>query len=74
MPFRTVTVSPKMIPAQAVGLQAALMGPLKMTKVSQFGIFLFVFRTTCGRRKQTQSSMQSVVWGLYWKALKQIKI
>lgn len=39
MPFRTVTVSPKMIPAQAVSLQAALMGPLKMTEVSQFGIF-----------------------------------
>jgi len=61
MPFRTVTVSPKMIPAQDVSLQAALMGPLKMTEVSQLGIFLFVFRT-CRKRKQTQSSMQSVVW------------
>lgn len=39
MPFRTVTVSPKMIPAQDVGLQAALMGPLKMTEVSSLGFF-----------------------------------
>lgn len=43
MTFRTVTVSPKMIPAQDVSLQAALMGPLKMTEVSQFGIFCFLF-------------------------------
>ena len=32
-----------MIPAQDVSLQAALMGPLKMTEVCQFGIFLNLF-------------------------------